>query len=356
MSQQKSQATLQRRNLVLESIRRLSGKNLRWVTGREIVQDLKAQGYAVEIHNIRRDLKALLPLHPQLEVNDNSKGDGKPINGLPHGYRWVGTNVEPATGLTLPEALSLVMVERYLSQSLPVLLTQSLHDLFQKAQQTLDLHKKSQVTHWPEKITVIQPAQTLLSPSIDSTVLTIVHESLLMERQIQVCYQSIYQKIGKEKNYRLHPLGLIQRGPITYLVAMANDYEDAYIYALHRIISAQLLDEASRQNDDFDLNVYAQKQGHFGSGETIFFKARIVDHLAATLSETPLHKSQVIMEDDKPGYKILQAELANTWQLRWWILGEGERIEVIEPKSLRDDVVNTISLTLQQYEQPLINQ
>lgn len=350
MSQQKSQATLQRRTLVLESIRRLSGKNLRWVTAREVVQDLKAQGYSVESHNVRRDLKALLPLHPQLEINDNSKGDAEPVNGLPHGYRWVGTDVEPATGLTLPEALSLVMVERYLSQSLPVLLTQSLHDLFRKAQQTLDLHKKSEVTHWPEKISVIQPAQTLLSPSIDPAVLVTVHESLLKEKQLQVSYQSIHQEIGKEKNYRLHPLGLIQRGPITYLVAMANDYEDAYIYALHRIVSAQLLDETSRQKADFDLNVYAQKQGHFGSGETIFFKARIIDHLAATLSETRLHESQEIQADEVPGYKILQAELPNTWQLRWWILGEGERIEVIEPESLRDDVVNTLSLTLQQYE------
>lgn len=350
MSQQKSQATLQRRNLVLQSIRRLSGKSLRWVTCSEIVQDLKSKGYTVEIHNIRRDLKALLPLHPQLEVNDNSKGDEGPVNGLPHGYRWVGTDVEPATGLTLPEALSLVMVERYLSQSLPVLLTQSLHDLFQKARQTLNLHKKSQVTHWPEKISVIQPAQTLLSPSIDPAVLATVHEALLKERQLQVSYQSIHQEIGKEKNYRLHPLGLIQRGPITYLVAMANDYEDAYIYALHRIIVAQLLDETCRQKADFDLNAYAQKQGHFGSGEIIFFKARIVDHLAATLSETPLHESQAILEDDKPGYKILRAELPNTWQLRWWLLGEGERIEVIEPISLRDDVVSTLSLALQQYE------
>lgn len=116
---------------------------------------------------------------------------------------------------------------------------------------------------------------------------------------------------------------------------MANDYEDAYIYALHRIISVQLLDEISRQKADFNLNTYAQKQGHFGSGEMIFFKARIIDHLAATLSETPLHESQIIGEGDKPGYKVLQAKLPNTWQLRWWILGEGERIEVIEPISLR---------------------
>ncbi|WP_031435348.1 helix-turn-helix transcriptional regulator [Methylomarinum vadi] len=349
MSKQKSQATQQRRSLVLESIRRLSGKSLRWVTGSEIVRDLTAQGYDVAAHHIRRDLKALLPLHPQLEVNDNSKGDEGPVNGLPFGYRWVGTDVEPSTGLTLPEALSLVMVERYLGQSLPVLLTQSLNDLFEKAQQTLDLHKKSQVTHWPDKISVIQPAQTLLPPDIDSAISATVHEALIKEKQLEVTYQSIHRESAKEKTYRLHPLGLIQRGPVTYLVAMANDYEDAYIYALHRILSANSLEDGSRQKSGFNLNHYAQKRGHFGSGESILFKARIVNNLSDTLQETPLHASQSITEDDNPGYKILQAELPNTWQLRWWILGEGDRIEVLGPKTLRDDIAETLRNAVKQY-------
>lgn len=348
MTQQKLQTTVQRRNLVLESIRRLSGTSHRWVTGSEIVQDLTAQGYEVASHQIRRDLKALLPLYPQLEINDNSKGDEGPVNGLPFGYRWVG-DVDPITGLTLPEALSLVMVERYLSQSLPVLLTQSLEDLFQKAQQTLDLYKKSHVTHWPDKISVIQPAQTLLPPDINADILAAVHEALIKEKQIQVTYQSIHRETVKEKTYRLHPLGLIQRGPVTYLVAMANDYEDAYIYALHRILSTSLLEESSRQKNGFNLNDYAQKRGHFGLGETILFKARIVNNLSDMLQETPLHSSQSITKDDNPDYKILRAELPDTWQLHWWILGEGDRIEVLEPKALREEIAEALRNAVRQY-------
>lgn len=60
MSDQKSQALVQRRLLVLEAIRRLSGLSERWVTVTEIMTDLKQQGYAVKTHNIRRDLKSLL--------------------------------------------------------------------------------------------------------------------------------------------------------------------------------------------------------------------------------------------------------------------------------------------------------
>jgi len=343
MPDQDAQATGQRRNLVLNTIRKLSGVSQRWVTNAEIVKDLKEQGYAVKTHTIRRDLTALLPIHQQLELNDNSKGEETPKSGLAYGYRWVGKDVEPTVGITLPEALSLVMVERYLGQSLPVLLTQSLSNVFSKAHQTLELHKKSQVTHWPDKISVIQPAQTLIPPKVDQEVLIAVHEALLNDKQIQVIYQAANKKDQKEKTYRLHPLGLIQRGPVTYLAAMANEYEDAYMYAIHRMKSAELLDQDSRQKYDFELNNYANNQGHFGSGELIELKARISDHLAIMLEETPLVESQQISEKDETGYRIIRATIPNTWQLRWWVLGEGQRIEVLAPKSFRKEIEKALS-------------
>jgi len=342
MPDQDAQATGQRRNLVLNTIRKLSGVSQCWVTNAEIVKDLIGQGYDVKTHNIRRDLAALLPIHKQLELNDNSKAEEGPKNGLPYGYRWVGKDVEPITGITLPEALSLVMVERYLAQSLPVLLTQSLSDVFSKAHQTLDLHKKSQVTHWPDKITVIQPAQTLIPPEVDQQVLISVHDALLNDKQLQVVYQAANKKIKKEKTYRLHPLGLIQRGPITYLAAMANDYEDVYMYAIHRIQSAESLEQNGRQKKGFNLNEFAKKQGHFGSGEPINFKARISDHLAEMLEETPLIETQKITDKNETGYRQVTAIIPDTWQLKWWVLGEGQRIEVLAPASFREEIATTL--------------
>ncbi len=349
MPDQDAQATGQRRNLVLNTIRKLSGVSQCWVTNAEIVKDLIGQGYDVKTHNIRRDLAALLPIHKQLELNDNSKAEEGPKNGLPYGYRWVGKDVEPTTGITLPEALSLVMVERYLAQSLPVLLTQSLSDVFSKAHQTLDLHKKSQVTHWPDKITVIQPAQTLIPPEVDQQVLISVHDALLNDKQLQVVYQAANKKDQKEKTYCLHPLGLIQRGPITYLAAMANKYEDAYMYAIHRIKSAERLELDSRKKNGFDLDDYANNQGHFGSGELIEFKARISDHLAMMLAETALVESQQISEQDETGFRVITATIPNTWQLRWWVLGEGQRIEVLAPEELRQEIAKTLNNTRQYY-------
>lgn len=347
MPDQKSQAIFQRRTLVLESIRRLSGRSERWVTVSEIVNDLKKQGYEVKVYSIRRDLKALLEIHQQLECNDNSGDDEEPKNGLPHGYRWAGRDNQTSGGITLTEALSLVMVERYLSQSLPVLLTRSLHDIFDKAHQTLELHKKSQITQWPEKFCVIQPAQPLIPPELNHEILVVVHKALLDEKQIRVTYQAPNRPETKE--HRLHPQGLIQRGPVTYLAAMANDYEDVYLYALHRIQAAQMLEQDCRHKPAFKLADFAEKQGHFGSAATLHFKARLCDHLALILEETRLSKNQVLTPTNESGFREITADVSDTWQLRWWILGECDRIEVIEPEELRLEIAESISKCNQQY-------
>ena len=347
MPDQRSQATVQRRLLVLESIRKLSGRSERWVTVSEIVDDLKKQGYEVKTHSIRRDLKALLETQQQLECNDNSDRDGEPKNGLAHSYRWAGRDNPSNSGITLTEALSLVMVERYLSQSLPVLLTRSLHDIFNKAHLTLELHKKSQITQWPEKFCVIQPAQPLIPPELNHEILVVVHEALLNEKQLKVTYQVPNRTEAKE--YRLHPLGLIQRGPVTYLAAMANDYEDAYLYALHRMQAAQILEQDCRHKPAFNLTDFSEKQGHFGSATTIHFKARICDHLALMLEETRLSEDQVISPANDSGFREITAAISDTWQLRWWILGQCDRIEVLEPGALKLEIAESISKCNRQY-------
>ncbi|TRW95828.1 helix-turn-helix transcriptional regulator [Candidatus Methylobacter oryzae] len=347
MPGQKSQATLQRRLQVLESIRKLSGRSARWVTVSEIVNDLKKQGYEVSVPNIRRDLKSLLETHQQLECNDNSNQDGEPKNGLAHGYRWAGRDNPTGCGITLPEALSLVMVERYLNQSLPVLLTRSLHDIFNKAHQTLELHKKNQITQWPEKFCVIQPTQPLIPPTLNQEILGSVHEALLNEKQLRVTYQAPNRPEAKE--YRLHPLGLIQRGPVTYLAAMANDYEDPYLYALHRMQAAQILEQDCRHKPAFNLTEFSAKQGHFGSAAAIHLKARICDHLALILEETRLSEDQIISPANESGFREITAAVSDTWQLRWWILGQCDRIEVLEPEALRLEIAESVSKCNQQY-------
>lgn len=345
MPDQKQLANLQRRIFVLDTLKKLSRTGL-WVTQAEIVNELKGNGYGVEKHQIWRDLTELSQIFPQLERNDNSHGEA-PAKGLAYGYRWVGKDAPPETGMTIPEALSLALVQRYLSTALPATLTSALDTWFDAAQRTLELHKKSPTTKWIEKIAVVPPAQPLLAPAISREVLNVVHEAVIKEEQIKVVYRSAGEE---EKELVLHPLGLIQRGPVSYLAAGTFQYDDARLYALHRMISAESCHEPIRKPADFKINEYADEQGHFGSGKWLTLKARVSSELGRVLGETRLEEGQILSDPNSDGWVHLTARVRDTWQLRWWILGQSDEIEILAPKALRRDVEQALGDGLDIYD------
>ena len=63
-------------------------------------------------------------------------------------------------------------------------------------------------------------------------------------KQLNARYLSVNS--DQPKDFVLHPLGLIMRGAVIYLVASAWDYDEARLYALHRFNTVEILDAAAR--------------------------------------------------------------------------------------------------------------
>ncbi len=68
------------------------------------------------------------------------------------------------------------------------------------------------------------------------------------------------------------------------------------------------------------------------------------------LEETRLSENQIISPVDDSGFREITADITNTWQLRWWILGESDRIEVLEPEELRRSILESLLKCSQQYQ------
>lgn len=157
--------------------------------------------------------------------------------------------------------------------------------------------------------------------------------------QLKIVYRT---PTGSPRRLTVHPLGLVQRGPVSYLVATTFDYDDAVLYALHRIKSASCLDADVKKPEGFDIRRYAEEQGHFGSGKPITLKARVSDYLAAILAETPLGENQNLSSSDVEGWRLLTAKVRDTWQLRWWILSHADSMRIERPAALRKDIAAAI--------------
>jgi predicted DNA-binding transcriptional regulator YafY len=106
---------------------------------------------------------------------------------------------------------------------------------------------------------------------------------------------------------------------------------------LHRVHHAEVLEAPAIVPEGFDLDRYIQ-EGEFAYpvGEPIHLEAVFSRGAHLHLHDTPLSADQVITELDDERV-LLRATVENTAELRWWLLGFGELVEVRAPADLREE-------------------
>lgn len=309
------------------------------ISARILMQRLADEGYIVSKRTVERDLISLSLTFP-LAQDDRDKE---------YGWSWQ----KDAPSFDLPalsntEALTMLMVEQHLTGLMPTTTLDVLRPYFLSAQRQLDLTSKSKkFKSWLSKVRTIQPNQTLIPPKINANVQTIVYEALLTGKQLKINYKN---REGHLKNYRIHLLGLVQRGAIIYLNVRINDFENLRMLALHRVQSAEILDYETVYPEGYKLDTeIASGSFDFGEGRAVELIIKLSVEAAKHLFETPLSKDQQsqILDDDQV---LVTATVVDTPQLKWWLLALGEGVEVIQPDSLRNQIKDTLQKTLQFYQ------
>lgn len=319
--------TLLRQWQMLRMIPRFPSK----ITAKLLQEKLEAENFSVAKRTVERDLQSLSEHFPILS-DERDK---------PYGWSWSkDAKVFDVPGLSNSEALTFKLVEQHLKPLLPASTLSQLAPYFATAEQHLSaLSGKSTLHSWLGKARVVQPNQTLLAPNIDADAQQTVYEALLQNHQLDIAYLKRGEK--KSTHYIVHPLGIVQRGQITYLVCKIPDREDVRMLAMHRMKSAEMLEDQVNRPDGFDLDAFiASGAFGFGGNETITLEAAFVKPAGDHLYETSLSKNQVITPLDDGRLKVT-ATVVNTEQLRWWLLGFGERVEVLAPLHLRESIAQT---------------
>jgi predicted DNA-binding transcriptional regulator YafY len=222
-----------------------------------------------------------------------------------------------------------------------------LESRFLQAERKLaELDNENPAAQWANKVRTVQPTLPLLPPHVVDDVLENLQEALLLNKKLDVNYQSSTDNCPAQKI--LNPLGLVNRGAVTYLVATKNDCDDVRLYALHRFHKAIILTNEVKRPIDFSLDDFINSGAlQFGNGNAIILKAYIVEWLAQHLTETPLSEDQKLtIYGNKT---ILTATVPDSWQLEWWILSLGAAIEIISPIALRTNISSRLELAAALY-------
>lgn len=326
--------TLKRRWDLLRSIPRAPRK----ITASELHTILGGLGHDISSRSIERDLNTLSGIFP-LVVDDRSK---------PFGWSWKkDAPVFDLPGLSDHEALTLILAEKHLANLLPASTMLQLRNHFRSAHEALETSRKSgRIGKWLNKVRVVTPTLPLIPPKVSPAIYQEISEGMLAEQQIEVSYTT---REGSSVTYRIHPLAMVQRGPVLYLHCRIFDYDDTRSLAVHRIQKAVRLDAPATAPGGYNIDKEIERGAfQFGSGKPVRVRLSFTKDAGSHLLETPLAADQEIVEE-KDDRLIVSATLVDTPQLRWWILGLGTGVVVLAPPTLRSAIGDTARLVAANY-------
>lgn len=315
------------------------------ITTKKIKETFDRQELTITLRTIQRDMLTLEAAFPD-KIGYQECPDRT--------VRWYWKKDAPSiriAGLTISQALSLKLLEKFLTPLFPKSTLDDLELFFEEAGFTLQEVSEMPLAEWPKKIAIVQPTQPLLMPDVLPEVQGIVSEALLKDRQLRVHYRHSNGVLG---DYELNPLGLVLRNGSIYLIASKVGTEVFDIFVLHRIQEIEQLDDPVIRPADFDLQHFIDTggMGFNFSGEVSYRPIKLIaifDPVTSNhLSESRLSEDQVI-DRFEDGRSKITATVRETEQLFWWLQSLGSRAEVLEPANLRQKMIDSVRELAKKY-------
>jgi predicted DNA-binding transcriptional regulator YafY len=154
-------------------------------------------------------------------------------------------------------------------------------------------------------------------------------------RRLEIQYYSFSR--GALTTRRIDPYHLFYHQGGLYIAAHDHLRKEVRIFAVERIRELRQTGESFSIPEGFDFDDYMQ--GSFGilRGETTTIRIHFNRHRAKWIAERTWHEGQEI-QPLPDGELILSLTVADTAEIKGWILGFGQDAEVLEPASLREEI------------------
>ena len=174
-------------------------------------------------------------------------------------------------------------------------------------------------------------------------VLATVAEGWVSQRRVKIRYRALEAEKTAEREIEPYFIEPAVPGHASYVVAYCHLKDAVRTFKIERIETAELTDEPYTIPADFDANeFFGSSWGIVVEGEVKTVRLRIREpEIMRIMEETTWHPSQVL-EKQKDGSMIMTLYVTDTVDLFSWIMGWGEKVEVLEPEELRNVVIDTV--------------
>jgi predicted DNA-binding transcriptional regulator YafY len=135
-----------------------------------------------------------------------------------------------------------------------------------------------------------------------------------------------------------------------YVIAFCTTREDIRLFALDRITGIRLLDETFNIPADYNPEDFMKSSFGVFKGKVTHVRIRFSPDAAGYIREKTWHETQVLTDQDD-GSLIFSADVEGTDEIRFWVMSWGSKAEVLEPESLRQEILIETQTMLDMYHQ-----
>ena len=181
-------------------------------------------------------------------------------------------------------------------------------------------------------------------------VLTTVAEAWVTQRRLKIVYRSLMAEEAGERVMEPYYIEPAAPEHDSYVIGYCHLRKEVRTFKMARIEAAELTSEPYEIPPDFDANKFFSSSWRvIVGGEVKTVRLKIVDpEIMRIMEETVWHPSQTL-KMQKDGSMIMTVKVMDTADFYSWVLGWGEKIEVLEPPEIREEIVRTAKATLQVY-------
>jgi len=252
---------------------------------------------------------------------------------------------------TLTELLAIYFSRDMLKFLQNTIFHESLESLFEKIKTTIPPESKKYLD------TVQQTFQVTLKQFKEygkyREILNTIKDAALNRKTVEMVYFTMGRK--KKVRRRVDPYRILFFNGTFYVIGYCHLRKDVRTFALERIKMLTTTDESFSVPEDFRLEDYMGSGFGVIGGRPEKIKIWFSPDIAGYIKEKTWHESQVI-DQQQDGSIIFEADIAITEELLSWIMSWGAKAEVLEPKSLQDQIHTEALAMLKAYDEVLKNE
>jgi predicted DNA-binding transcriptional regulator YafY len=298
--------------------------------------DTVAERFELDERTLRRYIQDLKDM--DLPVEDTGRGPARTLSLDP---RWRRTGVQ----LTLSEVLSLHFGRTLFDFLEGTQFAENIDGALERLTPAIPIAHQTVAADLDRRFLAVPEPAKRYGGSVSDVIDTVV-TSLIYDNPVDATYK---KASGVARNYQLEPYTLATFRQGLYLFARDVKANQVKTFAIERFTDAVRL-----RSLHFDLPTGWEPKAHlahaFGiiNGPPAAVVLAFHERAAAYVKERTWHPTQTFGTRED-GRLELRMYVADTVELRTWVMGFGDDAEAIEPPALREAVANSLRRAAERY-------